>query len=120
MTEHERPQPIPSGRDPRKPGSEVRGSQVFAAFLVGGAATWALRILLFSLLSDAIRRSDTPAPGLFAALFPTAVLVTAILWAGRTGRKAWAIGMAIYAAVGGLLVGGTAAFIYVVCSGMKI
>ena len=111
--------PLPAVPDPVKPGaSGVRWTQIFAGFGLGIAIAWGLRLSLFALLASRIETSTEAA--LFAALFPTAVLVAAIFWAARTGRKAWAIGMAIYAGVGGLLVGGTAAIVYVACGNMTL
>ena len=110
--------PVP---DPVKPGAGgVRWTQVLAGFGLGLVGSNGLRFLLIAALGDAIDRSGSLAAALAVFLLPTAILIGAILWAARTGRKGWAIGMAIYAGVGGLLVGGTALFVYVACSNFKI
>jgi hypothetical protein len=96
MTEGRGPHKSP--RTPKRP--PVRALDVFLAFLFGGVLSWFIRLPLLQAFGD---------KGfylLLVALFlPTVVLIAAIVWAFRTGRRAWGLGMTIYLGVGALVFG---------------
>jgi hypothetical protein len=108
------PDPLPAPQepvpDPERAG-RIRGGEIMAGFAIGLAISWVLRLLLLGVTWLAYpdwNVEEMWAPfGIFVVFAPTAALCTALVWAIRTRRKPWAIGMAIYAGVGGLLLGPT-------------
>ena len=98
--------PVP---EPVRPRSEVRGAEVFQGIGIGIGVSWIPRLLLLGiaalLVGDLNVEKVWPPLGLLVIFAPTAALVAALWWAIRARKKAWAIGMAIYAGVGALLLG---------------
>lgn len=103
---------------PARPQSDVAGRDVWRGFLVGLALSWAVRLPLLgitSLLGDGPARLVV---GVASFVVPPVALLVAILRASRHGRKSRAIGMAIYAAVGALILGplfATFGMVWVIC-----
>ena len=99
-------------RPDEPPPLPVRAIDVFIGFFVGGSISWGLRGPLLYAFGD-----KKPEDGLLVALFlPTLFLIAAIVWAIRTRRKAWAIGMSIYLGVGALVFGPIFA-LWAMCAG---
>lgn len=107
---------VPPPLTPRAAG-DIRTPQVVAGFFLGGGLAWSLR---FVLMEAAEEMSAGAGPILLAAFGPTVVLLCTMWWCATHGRRGWAVGMAIYAAVAGLLAFGVGAYIWIACSGTRI
>lgn len=95
----------PSGPDPIRPGSDVRPTDVILAMLVGLPIQGVLVTAAF-LMVALVANIAPVAVGVgwvVAVLCAIAAYVALIRLAAKKGRRAWAIGLAISAAVTGLL-----------------
>ncbi len=105
------PSTPPSSTAPKTP---INAKNVFAGIGLGIVLSWGLRVPLWAAFAG-----TRAGPGFYVAvLLPTAALIAAIVWAARTRRPGWAVGMSIYFGLG-VLVFGPLFALYAICAPAK-